>query len=406
MMSVRFGVGVAIALTIGIGSLIWYGQSNKRSDSLSQASSSLQPGSRDASDPAALVEMQRTSDPHTGLAGSQIGSDEGHSDLARKASERGEISAQLVAKNQAYVDENSELSSQQLLDLWPGVIARADPSELPSFILAFAHRLRIDGDESVYATIAAAMRDPGISAAERSALVTLLGRTASAPAVEILCDLLVSQDWASNEVSAQLRDSLLEAAQFRIEGRTNSDIADVLIHAWREVSVTGQPMDQAVVADSLAIVGSAAAVATLMASLNDSATNAEERRAVVDRAIQQLRTNEAVPTLSASLASAPPDSVERRIAIDGLLSIQSADSYWALLKDLKRSDAWDADALSSLEGRLTPSELSDEALKVIQFGSSDASDLSLPVKELLASVLAAQTNLKLKIDRPGANRSL
>ena len=290
---------------------------------------------------------------------------------------------------QGYADRLRTETASELVRQWPEVVARDDPDELPAFLGVLAQALRESDDAAIYQELAGILHDPLASASAKSAVLTLLGRTATPQATQVLTDYLASGS-AKDGVEATLRESLREAAVTLVDGHWNWEVSPVLETAWRGRDPDLAEADRAVLAQGIATLSTADGARALLETLNAAAAAGDRDRAIALAALGSLERNEAVPALEEALAGSPLDPAVAAAVMGALVNIGSADAYVGLIGYLSRVQALDVGQLETLRAEMLQRGLSDEAAKVVREAVDHQAFADAAAKGLLADLLASE----------------
>jgi hypothetical protein len=266
---------------------------------------------------------------------------------------------------QDYADQLRAKTAGELAQQWPEVVARDDPDELPAFLAVFAQSLREAEDAALYQELAGILRDPVATVAAKSAVLTLLGRTATPQAMQILTDYLASGT-ANDDLKGTLRESIREAAATLVNGQWNWEVSPVLETAWRGRDPTLAEADQAVLAQGIAYLSTAEGARVLLDNVRSIGTPNELDRVIAITALASLQRNEAVPVLAEALAGGQSDAEVTAAAMAALVNIGSADAHIALIGYLTRVTDLGEEQRQTLRAELAGRGLSDEGAKVIR----------------------------------------
>ena len=290
---------------------------------------------------------------------------------------------------QGYAERLRTETASELVRQWPDVVARDDPDELPAFLGVLAQALRESDDAALYLELAGILHDPQASASAKSAVLILLGRTATPQATQVLTDYLASGS-AKDGVEGTLRESLREAAATLVDGHWNWDISPVLETARRGRDPDLAEADRAVLAQGIATLSTADGARALLETLNAAAAAGHRDRAIALAALGSLERNEAVPALEEALAGSPSDPGVTAAAMGALVNIGSADAYLGLIGYLSRVQALDVGQLETLRAEMLQRGLSDEAAKVVREAVDHQAFADAAAKGLLADLLASE----------------
>lgn len=290
---------------------------------------------------------------------------------------------------QDYADQLRTKTAGELAQQWPEVVARDDPDELPAFLAVFAQSLRESGDAALYQDLAGILHDPNATVSAQSAVLTLLGRTATPPAMQILTDHLANGT-ANNDLEGTLRESIREAAATLMDGQWNWDVSPVLESAWRSRDPTLAEVDRAVLAQGIAYLSTAEGARVLLDTARSIGTPNELDRAIAITALASLQRNETVPVLAEALAGGQPDAEVTAAAMAALVNIGSADAHIALIGYLTRVTDLGEEQRQTLRAELAGRGLSDEGAKVIRDAVEHQSFADSAVKDLLADALKTE----------------
>jgi hypothetical protein len=290
---------------------------------------------------------------------------------------------------QDYADQLRAEPAGELARRWPEVVARDDPDELPAFLAVFAQSLREAGNAALYQELAGILRDPNATVSAQAAVLTLLGRTATPQAVQILTDYLTSGT-ANDDLEETLRESIREAAATLVDGQWNWDVSPVLESAWRSRDPTLAEADRAVLAQGIAYLSTAEGARALLDTVRSTNAPNELDRAIAITALTALQRNEAVPVLAEALAGGQSDAQVTAAAMAALVNIGSADAHIALMGYLTRVTDLGEEQRQTLHAELAGRGLSDEGAKVIRDAVEHQSFADSAVKDLLADALKAE----------------
>lgn len=290
---------------------------------------------------------------------------------------------------QDYADRLRAEPAGELARRWPEVVARDDPDELPAFLAVFAQSLRESGNAALYQELAGILRDPNATVSAQSAVLTLLGRTATPQAVQILTDYLASGT-ANDDLKGTLRENIREAAATLVDGQWNWEVSPVLETAWRGRDPTLAEADRAVLAQGIAYLSTAEGARVLLDTARSIGTPNEPDRAIAIAALASLQRNEAVPVLAEALAGGQSDTEVTAAAMAALVNIGSADAYSALIGYLSRATDLGEEQRQTLRTELAGRGLSDEGAKVIRDAVEHQAFADGAVKDLLADALKAE----------------
>lgn len=290
---------------------------------------------------------------------------------------------------QGYVDRLRMETASELVRQWPEVVARDGPDELPAFLGVLAQALRESDDPTLYLELAGILHDPRASASAKSAVLILLGRTATPQATQVLTDYLASGS-AKDGVEATLRESLRETAATLVDGHWNWAVSPVLETAWRGRDPDLAEADRAVLAQGIATLSTTDGARVLLETLNATAAAGDRDHAIALAALAALERNEAVPALEEALAGQPPDPAVAAAVMGALVNIGSADAYLGLISYLSRVQALDAGQRETLRTEMLQHGLSDEAAKVVREAVDHQAFADAAAKGLLADLLASE----------------
>ena len=281
-----------------------------------------------------------------------------------------------------------DLHPGDFLEAWAKVAAGTETDDLPMAIYALAERLRVAGNDAVYAELAITLYDPQATPAARERVLTLFGLTATPAAARALTDYLLSGE-PTAELDAVLRDSLLEVAYAPSEGERRRELGSAFAETWDKLDASAPVTDAAVIAQALASLGTAEGAQVLLNTLLGPGRGDAERRGIAAAALGQLHDDEAVPVLASALSAPGRDAETTWAAIAGLVSIDSADAYAALLDGIGRTDALDNRGLGRLQDLLHARVVSDEAARVLRDALERRTVPDARIATLLDDVLAA-----------------
>jgi hypothetical protein len=290
---------------------------------------------------------------------------------------------------QDYADQLRAKTAGELAQQWPEVVARDDPDELPAFLAVFAQSLREAGNAALYQELAGILRDPNATVSAQAAVLTLLGRTATPPAMQILTDHLASGT-ASEDLEETLRESIREAAATLMDGQWNWDVSPVLESAWRSRDPTLAEADRAVLAQGIAYLSTAEGARVLLDTARSIGTPNELDRAIAIAALASLQRNETVPVLAEALAGGQSDTQVTAAAMAALVNIGSSDAHMVLIGYLTRVADLGEEQRQTLRAELAGRGLSDEGAKVIRDAVEHQSFADSAIKDLLADALKAE----------------
>lgn len=290
---------------------------------------------------------------------------------------------------QDYADQLRTETAGELARRWPEVVARDDPDELPAFLGVFAQSLRESGDTALYQELADMLHDPLATAPAKSAVLTLLGNTATPQAMQVLTDYLLSST-AKDGIEGTLRESIREAAATLIDGHWNWDVSPVLEKAWRGREQMLEEADRAVLAQGIGYLSTAEGTRALLDTLSAAGTPNDPDRALAASALATLQRNEAVPVLEEALAGNQSDATVTAAAMDALVNIGSADAYLAVVGYLSRVTNLDAGQREALRTGIAERGLSDEAAKVVREAINHQAFADAKAKALLADILVSK----------------
>ncbi len=290
---------------------------------------------------------------------------------------------------QGYAEQLRTETASELVRRWPEVVARDDPDELPAFLGVLAQALRESDAAALYLELAGILHDPLASASAKSAVLTLLGRTATPQATQVLTDYLASGS-AKNGVEATLRESIREASVTLIDGHWNWDVSPVLENAWRNRAPVLAGPDGAVLTQGIGYLGTAEGTQVLLDTLSATSSASDLDRDLAAAALAMLEANAAVPVLEQALAGEPTDPEVTRAALGALVNIDSADAYLALVAYLSRVTTLDAEQREGLRRDMAEQGLSDESAKVVREAVEQGIFAQDAVKALLVEVLGTQ----------------
>lgn len=290
---------------------------------------------------------------------------------------------------QDYADQLRPESAGELARRWPEVVGRHDPDELPAFLGVFADSLRAAEDAAIYQELADVLNDPLATPEAKGAILTLLGRTATPQAVEILAACLASGS-VGEGLAETLRGSIREASAALIDGHWNWDVSPVLEQAWRQRSPTLADPDRAALTQGIGDLSTAEGTRLLLDTLNATGTASDLDRDLAAAALATLEANAAVPVLEQALAGEPDPRVTKA-TLGALVNIDTADAYLALVAYLSRATNLDAKLREDLSRDMAEHGLSDESAKVVREAVERGTFAQDAVRALLVEVLDTQS---------------
>lgn len=288
-----------------------------------------------------------------------------------------------------YTDRLGTETAADLARLWPEVVTRNDPDELPAFLSVFAESLRAAGDTTLYQALADILNDPLATPAAKAAVLTLLGRTATPQAMALMTEALASGA-AGEDLAGTLREAIREASTALIEGDWNRAVSPVLEQAWRGRAATLPAPGRAVLAQGLGYLGTAPGTRALLETLDAAGPADETDRAIAAAALASVQRNEAVPVLAQALAGDQADASVTAVVMDALMNIGSADAWLSLTDYLSRVTAMDAGGREALRTGMAERGLSDEGAKVVREAVEQQTFADAEVKELLVQALRSE----------------
>lgn len=277
-----------------------------------------------------------------------------------------------AAERQGYYDALLTRTPNQLWSGWDDALSRRDPSEIAPIVAALGHRLRIDGDASVYGEMVRRLSQPSRAVAERVAIIDALMFAATPDAAAALLQFL-RETKAQTHLAGGSEDSIVQRsaqkaitsiAHTLIDGSRNWAIAPVLEQAWRTTggSYSAQTID--VVARSIAYVGKPEGVAALIEVVSQAGPADDRYKAAVS-AIEQLRANDPVSVLGEALQHSADNRNLSRTLVRGLMSIGTADAVSEVINYLNQQTNLDSAWRQEIKALLNQPSLSQEAKKVI-----------------------------------------
>lgn len=197
-------------------------------------------------------------------------------------------------RNQEYGDRLRLEPVEQLAQRWPEMVRRDDPNELPVFLEVFAESLRKSGDARLYQQLAAMLNDLSTRIQDKAATLTLLGRTATPTAVEVLTHYLLN-DLSKGGLDRTLREAISDAARTLIDGHWNWDVSPALESAWHRREANLPIADRLVLAQGIAYLSTADGARELLAATVCLDPLCTEDAGIATAALASFRRNEALP---------------------------------------------------------------------------------------------------------------
>lgn len=261
----------------------------------------------------------------------------------------------------------------ELWDEWPRMLAELDGGDLASYVAAVGHNLHRSGQPSDYAWIESQLRDSSLPLETRMAYAYLLEESATPEATRILLDYLA---WPQHEPA--LAESALQSvgkiSYTLIDGSRNVSVSPVLEETWSNSTSEMPPQALAVLASSIAYLGTPDGVSALIGAVQEAPADAlpDQRAATALNAIAEISGPDAVVPLTKALSEPPSTDLFWSSAV-GLLTIGNADAYWAVIPRLQ-----------------TVRQISDEDFEAISYAVTGRRGISPEAEKVLLDLTRTQ----------------
>ena len=241
---------------------------------------------------------------------------------------------------QQHFDRLVEQPADSLWSYWQQLLNDRQVTQLEMATYALAHKLRQAGNEEIYSSIAAVLRESSLSIDQKRSVVDLLTETATAEALKVVLNEAVNSQ--PSVLQRLLLESILKMTNNRWDARFHPELSPVLEEIWNQ-----RPGDWELlltVATGIANAGSERGATLLLTAVaNGRPTVTEVGKGknlpalAALRALRKIRNPEVVPILAKELAHADLKDVVFIASGDALAAMGRPEATEALLEWAKQA---------------------------------------------------------------------
>lgn len=305
---------------------------------------------------------------------------------------------------QAYADRLRAEPVEELARQWRDVLARHDPDELPAFLGVFAESLRKAKEATaIYEELASILNDPSATPFTQAAVLTLLGKTATTQAMQILIDCLFSGNLAKEEtIQTVLLDNIRKATMSLVDGHWNWDTSPILENAWLQRETLLSANERQAIAQNIAFLSTDEGARTLFETLDATTGVQDEDRDIAATALASLKNNNALPALQEVLNTSQSNPELTSTALRALFNIGSPDAY-IVLTDYLSTATLDTAQQTLLQTLLAENQQSIQTRDILKDVLENQPFAQETTKTLLENSLNTQTSFRESLETEQEN---